>query len=197
VFHFVNAYSEGNKVFVDACYSNVNPFPFITIESGLPYDPMELRGALKRWTFDLSKPGEAFDEDEIGPGGDMPRVADKYLMKKHEVVYYAMVDPSLQPLQLHGPVGAGFNTLVRLEPESGRTTRYSMGPTWTFSEPIHIASKAPGHEGYLALVVDNHERFLSEIALFAAGDIAKGPIARIKLPIRLRAQVHGNWVAAG
>lgn len=196
VFHFMNAYTEGSKVIVDACYSNVNPFPFITIESGLPYDPMELRGSLKRWTFDLSKPGESFDEDDIGPGGDMPRVADKYLMKRHEVAYYAMVDPTLQPLQMHGPVGAGFNTLVRIEPESGRQTTFSLGPTWTFSEPIHIASKAPGHEGYLATVIDDHERFLSEVALFEAADIAKGPIARIKLPIRLRAQVHGNWVAA-
>jgi carotenoid cleavage dioxygenase-like enzyme len=196
VFHFMNAYTEGSKVVVDACYSNVNPFPFITIESGLPYDPMEMKGALMRWTFDLSKPGEAFDEDVIGPGGDMPRVADKHLMKAHDVAYYATVDPALQPLQIHGPVGPGFNTLVRLEPASGRQTAFSMGPTWTFSEPIHIASKANGHEGYLALVVDDHERYRSEIALFEAERIANGPIARIKLPIRLRAQVHGNWVSA-
>src|SRR5690606_14633859 len=108
-----------------------------------------------------------------------------------------MLDPTLQPLQVHGPVGAGFNTLVRLEPGSGRTTTFSLGPTWTFSEPIHIASTAPGHEGDLAAAIDDHGRYLSEIARSEAASSPKGPIARIKLPIRLRAQVHGNWVADG
>ncbi|MBN1240863.1 MAG: carotenoid oxygenase family protein [Gammaproteobacteria bacterium] len=196
VFHFMNAFTDGNKVVVDACYSKVNPFPFITEESKLPYDPRELEGALTRWTFDLSKPGETFDEDRVGPGGDMPRVADRYLMKEHEIAYYAIVDPTLGPLYVHGPVGAGFNTLVRIEPGNGRTTTFTMGPTHAFSEPIHIASKLPGHEGYLALVVDDHERYLSEAVLLEAERIDKGPIARIKLPMRLRPQVHGNWVAA-
>jgi carotenoid cleavage dioxygenase len=196
VFHFMNAFTEGNKVFVDACFTKVNPFPFITQESGLEYDPRALDGALMRWSFDLSKPGEAFDEDAIGPGGDMPRVADKHLMRPYDTAYYASFDPSLGPPQLQGPVGPGFNVLIRLEPGSGRTTTFTMGNTWTFNEPIHIASKRPGHEGYLALVIDDHTRFLSEIAVLEAARIADGPVARIKLPIRLRSQVHGNWVPA-
>ena len=196
VFHFMNAFSEGSKVCVDACYTKVNPFPFISEESGIPFNPMELEGSLVRWTFDLSKPGDSFTEDKIGPGGDMPRVADAYLMKDHPAAYYTMVDPTMGPPQLHGPVGGGFNTLVRLEPGNGSMTTYTMGPTWTFSEPVHIASKQAGHEGWLALVADDHERMLSEVLLLEAGSIGKGPIARIKLPIRLRAQVHGNWVNA-
>lgn len=194
VFHFMNAYTEGNRVVVDACYTKVNPFPFITEESGLRYDPMELDGALTRWTFDLSKPGETFDEDAIGPGGDMPRVADADAMKPYSIAYYAIVDPELGPPRLHGPVGGGFNRLVRLEPASGRKKTFTIGEQWSFSEPIHIASEQAGHEGWLALVVDDHERHLSEVALLEAEHIDRGPIARIKLPIRLRPQVHGNWV---
>jgi carotenoid cleavage dioxygenase len=196
VFHFMNAYTEGNKVFVDACYTKVNPFPFITQESGLEYDPAELEGALMRWSFDLGKPGDSFEEYAIGPGGDMPRVADKHLMRRHEVAYYASFDPTLGPPQLQGPVGPGFNVLNRIEPESGRLQKFTLGPLWTFNEPIHIPSKQPGHEGYLAMVIDDHTRFLSEVALLEAEHIERGPIARIKLPIRLRSQVHGNWVPA-
>ncbi len=194
VFHFMNAYTEGSKVVVDACYAKVNPFPFITEESGLTYDPAELDPALMRWTFDLGRPGESFDEDMIGPGGDMPRVADADAMKPYDVAYYAMIDPELGPPQLQGPVGGGFNALVRLETATGRTKTFSMGSRWTFNEPIHIASEQPGHEGYLALVIDDHERYLSEIAVLEAEHIERGPVARIKLPIRLRPQVHGNWV---
>jgi carotenoid cleavage dioxygenase-like enzyme len=37
---------------------------------------------------------------------------------------------------------------------------------------------------------------LSEVAIVEAGNIEKGAIARIKVPFRLRVQVHGNWVPA-
>jgi carotenoid cleavage dioxygenase len=37
---------------------------------------------------------------------------------------------------------------------------------------------------------------LSEVAIVEAGNIEKGVIARIKVPFRLRVQVHGNWVPA-
>lgn len=194
VFHFMNAFTEGSKVVVDACYSAVNPFPFITLESGLPYDPADMHPALMRWTFDLSKPGDTFDEEQIGPGGDMPRVADKHLMKNHDVAYYATVDPELGPPQLQGPVGAGFNSLLRLEPGSGRLSAFDMGNAFTFNEPIHIASREPGHEGWLAMVVDDHTSYLSDVVILDAARIDAGPVARIKLPIRLRPQVHGNWV---
>ncbi len=196
VFHFLNAFSEGSKVHVDACYSAVNPFPFITEAAGLQHDPMNMRGQLMRWTFDLSKPGESFEETSLGPAGDMPRVADKDLMKDFDIAYYESFEPEFGPPNIAGPVGAGFNTLRRLEVKSGKMQTYCDGPHSTLSEPIHIPSKQAGHEGYLALVADDHQKFLSEIWVMEAADIQKGPIARVKLPMRLRNQVHGNWVEA-
>ena len=196
VFHFLNAFSEGSKVHVDACYSAVNPFPFITEAAGLQHDPMNMRGQLMRWTFDLSKPGDSFEETSLGPAGDMPRVADKDLMKDFDIGYYESFEPEYGPPNIAGPVGAGFNTLRRLEVKSGKMQTYCDGPHSTLSEPIHIPSKQAGHEGYLALVADDHQKFLSEIWVMEAADIQKGPIARVKLPMRLRNQVHGNWVEA-
>ena len=196
VFHFLNAYTEGNKVHVDACYSAVNPFPFIMASAGLQHDPRNMRGALKRWTFDLSKPGDTIEETDLGPSGDMPRVADKDLMKDFDIAYYETYNPEVGPPNIAGPVGAGFNSLLRLEVKSGKLKSYSDGPHSTLSEPIHIPSKKPGHEGYLALVADNHENYLSEVWVMEAGAVEKGPIARIKLPMRQRNQVHGNWVEA-
>ena len=80
--------------------------------------------------------------------------------------------------------------------KSGKIKSYCDGPHSTLSEPIHIPSKKPGHEGYLALVADDHQKFLSEVWVMDAATIEKGPIARVKLPIRQRNQVHGNWVEA-
>ena len=66
----------------------------------------------------------------------------------------------------------------------------------TIQEEVHIPSKTPGHEGYLALVADLHDTQLSDMLVFEAEHVDKGPIATVHLPLRLRNQVHGNWVPA-
>src|SRR5262249_44203835 len=111
-------------------------------------------------------------------------------------VYYGRFDPSLAIPILTGPVGAGFNALTRLEVRSGRATTLVMENRTTLQEPVHIPSTQPGHEGYLAYVVDKHDENLSEVHIVHANDPERGPIARIKIPLRLRSGVHGTWVPA-
>lgn len=199
-FHFMNAYSEGNRVHMYFGVSKVPPFPFMQEASGIHSRPDQVRIGFVRWTFDLSKPGDTWEETIIGPSGDMPRTAIKDQMKDFDIGYYQTFDPRNAPQNgpppIAGPVGAGFNTIVRMEVKTGKYTTLSLGPTVTVQEHIHIPSKQPGHEGYLAFVCDMHDRQLSEVAIVEAEHIEKGPIARIKVPFRLRVQVHGNWVPA-
>jgi carotenoid cleavage dioxygenase len=44
------------------------------------------------------------------------------------------------------------------------------------------------------MTVHLHDSMLAEVLVLEAGQIEKGPLARIKMPIRLRHQVHGSWV---
>lgn len=193
-FHFMNAYSEGSRVHLYFGVSKVPPFPFMQKASGIDVHPADVRIGFVRWTFDLSKPGDTWEEEIIGPSGDMPRVAEKDHMKDFEIGYYQTFDPGNGPPLIAGPVGAGFNTIVRMEVKTGKHTTLSLGPNATVQEHIHIPSKQPGHEGYLAFVVDLHDQNLSEIAVVEAANLEKGPICRIKIPFRLRVQVHGTWV---
>jgi carotenoid cleavage dioxygenase-like enzyme len=158
--------------------------------------PENMSSKVVRWTFDTSKPGEKFEECDLGPGGDLPRVATKDAMTDYSVGYYERVDLENGPPLIAGPVGVGFNTLTRLEMKSGKHQSMHLDGRTTLQEPVHIPSKKPGHEGYLALVVDLHNENLSDVLILEAEHIGRGPIARIKLPLRLRTQVHGNWVAA-
>jgi carotenoid cleavage dioxygenase len=194
-FHFLNAFTEGSKVHVDHCVSGVNAFPFIQAASGIRVLPHETRGGLVRWTFDLSKPGDGFEEVQLGPPGDMPRIADRDHMRDYGIGYYERYDPADGPPLIAGPVGAGFNTVSRIEIGSGRLRDYHE-PGVTFEEAIHVPSRQPGHEGYLVLVAEVHNECLSEALVFAAERPDQGPLCRIKLPLRLRPQVHGNWVPA-
>jgi carotenoid cleavage dioxygenase-like enzyme len=199
-FHFMNAYSEGNRVHMYFGVSKVPPFPFMQEASGIKLRPDQVRIGFVRWTFDLSKPGDTWEETIIGPSGDMPRTALKDQMTDFDIGYYQTFDPRNAPQNgpppIAGPVGPGFNTIVRMEVKTGKYTTLSLGPTVTVQEHIHIPSKQPGHEGYLVFVCDMHDQQLSEVAIVEAEHIEKGPIARIKVPFRLRVQVHGNWVPA-
>lgn len=193
-FHFMNAYSEGNRVHMYFGVSKAPPFPFMQKASGIDLHPSQVRIGFVRWTFDLNKPGDQFEEEIIGPSGDMPRVAQKDHMTDFDIGYYQTYDPQNGPPLIAGPVGAGFNTILRMEVKTGKYKALSLGTGTTVQEHIHIPSKVPGHEGYLAFVVDLHDQHLSEVAVVEAEHIEKGPIARIKIPFRLRVQVHGTWV---
>jgi carotenoid cleavage dioxygenase-like enzyme len=194
-FHFMNAFTDGNKVHVDFSVSDAPVFPFIQAAAGLNIRPDQLGGGVVRWSFDLSKPGDQVERYSIAPPGDMPRIADRDAMRDYEIGYYASVNvgPNGPPL-MSGPVGAGFNALNRLEVRSGKMTSYVVEYGATLQEHVHVPSKTPGHEGYLMFVVDTHATNLSEVFIVDAKHLDKGPIARIKVPMRLRCAVHGTWV---
>ncbi len=196
VFHFINGYTEGSKVHVDMCVSDVPAFAFIREAGGLNIQPQDLRGNLVRWTFDLSKPGDQPEESVLAPSGDFPRIANKDSMSDYDIAYYGRVDLRFGPPILSGPVGAGFNTLTRLEVKSGKMTDLFIGPACTVQEHVHIPSSKPGHEGYLVYIVDRHDENQAELHVTEAQHLDKGPIARIKVPMRLRSGVHANWVPA-
>ena len=196
VFHILNAHTDGAKVHMDLSVTDVNVFPFIQRASGLHVEPQDMQASIARWSFDLSARGDGFEQTDIGPPGDMPRVADADHMRDYSVGYYQRFDPEFGPPHIAGPVGVGFNVISRLEVESGRLRNFSPGPNCTVQEHIHVPSREPGHEGYLVFVSDLHDQFLSEVLVLEAGNIEKGPVARIHVPLRLRVQVHGNWVPA-
>jgi len=194
-FHFMNAYSEGYLVHLDFGVAKTVPFAFIREASGLPFDPTAMVGYV-RWTFDMGKPDDIIREKLIASPGDMPRVAEKDLMKDYTIGYYQRFDPSIAPPLVAGPVGAGFNAVSRLNVKTGAMTTLAMDHRTTVQEHIHIPSKRVGHEGYLAYVADIHDGPHSEAHILEAAHVENGPIAKLKLPLRLRVGVHGNWVAA-
>jgi carotenoid cleavage dioxygenase len=193
----MNAYTDGPRVHLDFGCGKVNAFPFIREASAIQVQPQDLAGGFVRWTFDLSKPAEGFEETVLGPGGDMPRAAEKDAMRDYEIGYYQTFDPTAGPPLIAGPVGAGFNTILRLEVRTGKLKSYVPGPTSTVQEHVHIRSATPGHEGYLGFICDKHAQNQSEVYVLEAEHIEKGPLARIKVPFRMRVGVHGNWIPAG
>ena len=196
-YHLMNAFDDGDQVHLDLCLSETNAFPFIRADSKIAREQWEIGGGFLRWTLDLASDENVVSARPLGPPGDLPRIRDADQGRPYSVAWYLSIDPKAGPPLPGGPVGAGMNCLLRIEPATGRIDSLSMPFGWAINEPVHIPP-APGSkgDGWLLAVVDEQrgDDYLSELWIINATDVAAGPVAKVKIPIRQRPQVHGWWV---
>lgn len=200
-FHILNAHDDGDLVHLDLCLSDTCAFPFMREAGGVHWEG-PLGGGLIRWTFDMSRPGDSFEQRPIGPPGDMPRLRDADQGRAYRRAWYLTMNPQGGPPVPGGPVGMSFNAMLLIEPGNGRLDMMPLEPGMAINEPVHVPSASPDHDGWLLMVVDRvvgdvmAGEYESELWIVDAGQIAKGPVAQVKIPLRTRAQVHGWWVSA-
>jgi carotenoid cleavage dioxygenase-like enzyme len=111
------------------------------------------------------------------------------------------MNPQMQgPPVAGGPVGAMFNTLLRVDFAGKPPQALALPLGSCFNEPVHVPSARAGSEGWLLAVVDSQtgpSEFKHALWIMDAGNVGAGPIAKAAIPHRLRPQVHGWWVGAG
>ncbi len=193
-YHVMNAWSQGTTVHLDQAMASTNLIPFIAAHSGIE---MELDGGLTRWTFDLADPEAGIREHRIGPFGEMPIIAQADLGRPYRRGWYLSVNPEKLTLMANGPAGVLFNALVRVNFDDYTLENFSDGPGLGFNEPVHIPARAPGHGGWLLMMVDRiitPEHVTQELWVIEADAVQNGPVAKILMPFTTSEQVHGNWV---
>jgi len=205
VFHEVNAYDDGDLVHIDMCITDTNAFSFMREAGGIDIPQQEVKGSLVRWTVDMSKDEPAIEQHELGPPGDLPRLADANQGRAYRRAWYLSMNPQGGPPMLGGPVGANFNCLLRIEPGNRRIDMMGLPPGAAISEPAHVPSGEAGHDGWLLSVVDMPNNpdpsqqvpgdYSSELWVIDAGNVGAGPVAKVKTKLPLRSQVHGTWVS--
>lgn len=79
--------------------------------------------------------------------------------------------------------------------EFGLRDVYFAGPTMTFQEPTFIPREGGAEgEGYLIALLNHLDELRNDVVIFDAQNLAKGPLAVIHLPLKLKLGLHGNWV---
>jgi carotenoid cleavage dioxygenase len=197
--HVMNAWNEGTKVHFDTPVAKNNMFPFFPDVEGKPFNPMEALSYLTRWTVDMASPGDGFESmtrlsDMVG---EFPRIDDRYAMSDYRHGWMLVMDLE-QPCELKGGrtnAGLLMNTLGHYDHASGESKTWFCGPLSSLQEPCFIprSADAPEGDGWLVMVENLLEQNLSNLLLFEATNIQDGPIATIRLPVRLRFGLHGNW----
>jgi carotenoid cleavage dioxygenase-like enzyme len=200
VSHMLNAFNDGPTVYLDAPVAESNMFPFFPNVDGSPHDRSKSVSSLCRMTFDMSGSGTDFAQETLVPiFCEFPIVDPRYAMGEHRYGFMPYVDRSLPPpAGLGGAIGLNFNCLARVEPATGRLTTQIIGGNATSQEPMFIPRSRTGDEGdgYVIAVINRYDEQRSDLLLLDAQHMDAPPVARMRVPIRLRNAFHGIWVSS-
>jgi carotenoid cleavage dioxygenase-like enzyme len=195
--HVLNAFSEGDTVYVDILVSERNQFPFIENADGSPFDRNRAVPRLTRFAFDLAKAGEHYSAEVLYPDFmELPILDSRYALNPYRYGFAAILDRS-RPLNVAGTIGFGWNTLAKVDLATRRIQRYYVGDGNAAGEPCFVprSRQAAEGDGYLLSVLTCYGRVPhSRLIVLDTQDIEQGPVASVQLPVRLRGAVHGFWV---
>ncbi|TPG34961.1 carotenoid oxygenase family protein [Mycolicibacterium hodleri] len=176
VFHPMNAYDDGDTIVLDVVR---HPKMFDTDHLG----PNEGPPTLDRWTVDLvdGKVRESRIDDR---GQEFPRVDERRVGKRHRYGYAPAV----------GEGTAGENTLLKHDLVGNNSQVREFGNGKVLGEFVfHPSSSDSGEdEGVLMGYVYDRPSDRSELAILDAQTLEE--VAAIKVPHRVPAGFHGNWV---
>lgn len=195
--HTLNAFDQDGKVYVDMPVTGGNVFYFFPQADGAVPAPEDLPSSLMRWTFNLN---DARDDVEPQPLTDymceFPRCDERYLGRPYEHGFVLAFDPTLPYNPANGPMPFQFfNQLAHLNLKTGSTDAWFPGDNSCFQEPIFIprSSDAEEADGYVVALLNVLDQARSELVILDSRDMANGPIARVKVPLRMRMSLHGCW----
>jgi carotenoid cleavage dioxygenase len=189
VLHMVNAWEEGDWIVMDGCFQ---PDPTIQRNAGegvlasmLGY--LRVRAHLHRWRMNL-RTGETREEplDDLNvefclPDTDLYGVKTRYS-------YHQYLPEDMYTVE--------FRALVKYDHETGGSRRYDYEDGWFASEaPFARRTGASAEDdGYVVTIATHSPSFHSECWVFDAAQIERGPIARVKLPVRVPSGFHAKWI---
>jgi carotenoid cleavage dioxygenase len=194
VLHWINAYEDGDEVVLDGFFQH-QPSPpkrpaddRAHLASVYRYlDLEQLQARPHRWRFDLVT-GQVREEP----------LSDRYME-------FGMVNgqhagrPYRYAYEMTGAPGWFlFDGLVKHDLETGREERYAFGDGVIGSEtPFEPRDGGTTEDvGYLISFTTDLREDRSDCLVFAAQDLGRGPIARVRLPERICAGTHACWAPA-
>jgi carotenoid cleavage dioxygenase len=182
--HMMNARREGSHVHLDVCLYEGNCFPFFTTPEGEETAPVP--PFLTRLTMDLESNEQGFAKQRLlDVSCEMPRTDDRYQGRPNRygfMIVYRSAD--------------GSSSTGRLDFETGKLDVWSPGPGDTVQECQFVprTSDSAEGDGWLLVPVARIAKGRSDLVVLDAANLAAGPVATIKIPVRVRSTFHGTWV---
>jgi carotenoid cleavage dioxygenase-like enzyme len=197
MYHIMNAVTDGSIIRIDCCISGIQSFPFFSDITGKPYDPERARPHLGRWTIDLAGPDSFETSKFFEIQCEYPRIDDRYQMLPYRNGWLVFTDPERKAESTTRRSGQAFNSIGRFDMTTGKLVdSWWAGERSAPMEPQFVPRSADAREGegWILVVVGRYDESRSDLVVLDAQNLAAGPVAVAKLPLRARAAFHGCWV---
>jgi len=177
VYHGVNAHRSGDDVVLDVCRLDS------TFAS--PTEPSSQ--SLRRWTIDTSGAQLTFRDERLDcPPADLPMI-DRRLTGTTQ--RHAWLVPSR-----HVSGTIDFGGVVHVDYRTGTVTTWDPGAGRTAGEWLFVPGGDAEGDGWVMTYVYDRATDRSDLVVLDALDVAKGPVARVRLPARVPLGFHATWV---
>jgi len=186
--HMMNACNEGPKVHLDLCLYQGNCFDFFPSHDGSPFKPSPPQ--LTRLTFDLEGGHDAYEARQLSQVPcEMPRCDDRYMGKPYRHGFAICRSPAARAGEM------GMGAIGSFDHQTGEFSSWSPGEHCGVQEPNFVGRPGAAEaDGYLLALVNRFAENRSDLAILDARRVADGPLALLKLPLRVRSTFHGMWV---
>ncbi len=166
--------------------------PALPLPDGKPSSPTTPQARLFRWTFDPSGPGQHLQ----GGAARRPRRRVPALRRTllHERLP-ATAGSSPATSSTRAPASRAWTAspTTTSRPARTRLCRPSRPTASASRSSCRAAPSAAEGDGWVLTVVWRGNESRSDLAVFEATDIAKGPVALAHLSSKVPAGFHGNW----
>lgn len=183
VFHVMNASEVGDRLIADLV-EHASPALFPRAD-GRP-DAADPCGRLTRWTLPLDGTTDRLRSERLDDlACEFPRIDDRRAGLSSR----------------HGWMSAsrGAKTLDAVAHRDAATGRIEL---WTcpdgdaVSEPVFVPRGGDEGDGWLLAIAWRGREAASDLVVLEACDVARGPVACVRLPQRVPFGFHGSWVPA-
>jgi len=185
IFHVMNSFEQGDTVVVDAArYDHL----WVKDSSDF-FHPARL----SRFALDM-RTGRASVEQLHDRAMEFPQVNREYWTREYRYGYSVVVDEKNDAPERIEQAEGGIR---KYDLKTGTVENYLSGPALTPAEALFIPARERGgaeDEGYLASYVYDKNAQTSAFCLFDATRLQAGPIASVKLPVRVPVGFHGLWL---
>ncbi len=183
-YHPLNAYDRPDgSVVIDLCVYD----KMFDVDRNGPFGDSLAR--LERWEIDpvARKTGTTVID---ATGQEFPRHAHSVGTREHRYGYSATVCGD-------GRGGYAFGGTLKHDLVTGQRTAFDYGPGRGGGEPVFVSREGSTAEddGWLVTFTHAADGSDASFVVLDAQDLARGPVAEVKLPQRVPFGFHGNWVS--
>lgn len=195
--HTLNAWEEDGKIHYETPVGEIVVFPFFPSANGEKWDAEKALPYLERWSVDLNSNDNRIHRERLfNTVLEFPRIDERYTGKKTKFAWVASEQQSRSAEKTSLGGGLSLNSVSQLDLKNKTIQTWFAGDPCAVQEPLFVPKNEQAQEGdgYVFVVVNDLSVKESFLMILDTQDIEKGPVAKIRMPIRLRGGLHGIWI---